>query len=784
MARQKRTLLLILAVIAACVIVYLNLLPKKLFHCSYSTVIYSSNGELMGATVSGDGQWRFPKDTLLPDKYIKALLLFEDKNFYYHPGFNPFSLVRAAYNNIKLGHVVSGGSTISMQVIRISRGGKSRTYLEKLYEIVLSTRLELRYSKREILGLYAAHAPFGGNIVGLRAAAWRYFGRNLNDISWAEAATLAVLPNAPSLIHPGRNREMLMQKRNRLLQRLAKKGYLAHNELELSLLEKIPDVPFNMPQMASHLLQRISEQFSNGTIKKTTIDASLQQNVTEIIERQMVPLRANYIYNAAAIVVNVDNGNVLAYVGNSKACDNEQRGNQVDIIDSKRSTGSILKPFLYAAALDAGEILPSTLLPDVPAIFSGYAPKNSSNTYDGAVNAQKALARSLNIPAVFLLKDYGVQRFYELLKKIGITTLNRTSDNYGLSLILGGAEAKLWDICSIYTGMVRSLKYFPSRSDMYSQNDYNQLHYFADVALVPPSDLKATGNIGAGAIWHTFNAMLEVNKPANESGWENYLSTWKVAWKTGTSFGFRDAWAVGLNSHYVVGVWVGNADGTGRPGLTGVDCAAPVMFEIFRSLDKYGWFSVPADDLVKMSVCAMSGHLASDICPVVDSVLIPAKGVNSSVCPYHKLIYTDKINHFRVNSECESIYNMNKITWFVLPPVMETYYKHKNPSYKTLPPFRKDCALANSQSIDFVYPNEGAKVFIPVNIKQEKEKVVFKVVHNNPNSHVFWHLDGFYVGKTCGVHEMALCPSAGYHELLVIDDCGEALKRHFTVLAK
>lgn len=758
------------------------ILPEKLFNCDYSTVIYSESGELLGATVANDGQWRFPADTLLPEKFVVSLSNFEDRYFFYHPGVNLYSLVRAAWLNLKAGEIVSGGSTISMQLMRLSRKSQSRTYLEKVKELFLATRLELRYSKNQILGLYAAHAPFGGNIVGLQAASWRYFGRKADGLTWAEAATLAVLPNAPSLIHPGKNRHSLLEKRDKLLKTLYERKIISKTDFELALLEPLPEKPYELPHLAPHLLQRIAKNNPKGTIAHTTIDASLQKQVSDLLERQMQNLRANYIFNAAVLVVDVENGNVLSYVGNSKPIKSQDHGNDVDIIMAPRSTGSILKPFLYAASLDAGEFLPAALIPDVPVIIAGYSPKNYSNTYDGAVPAKQALARSLNIPAVFLLREYGVTRFYDLLKKAGMSTLNRSPANYGLSLILGGAEGRLWEICSMYTGMVRSLKYYAQRSDKYTFKDFSKIHFLKENQESDKADITK-GIFGAGSIWHTFNAMLEVNKPQEEYGWEHYLSSWKVAWKTGTSFGFRDAWAVGLNSQYVVGVWVGNADGTGRPGLIGVECAAPIMFEVFRNFQKYGWFSMPADDMQQVSVCRKSGYLAAEICTETDSIWVPVAGENSSVCPFHKLISIDK-EGLRVTSECEPVFSTQRIPWFVLPPIMETYYKQKNSGYKVLPNFKPGCLNSGEVPMEFIYPNESAKIYLPVNIKETKENVVFKLAHHSPEKNVYWHLNGELAGQTKKKHELTLQPRSGRHILKVIDEDGNTLVRKFWIINK
>jgi len=779
-----KKLIIIFFIFGVCLFFYLNSLPHQLFGEPCSTVIFANNGQMLGASVAADGQWHFPENSSIPLKYEKALVLFEDRHFFYHPGVNPYSLFRAALMNIKAGKIIAGGSTLTMQVIRISRKGRSRNIYEKIIEIILATRLELRCSKHQILELYAAHAPFGGNTIGLEAASWRYFNRSAENLSWAEAATLAVLPNAPSLMHPGRNRSSLFHKRNRLLWRIYNTGIINKEMLDLSLIETLPERPNDLPQLAHHLLHRIEQTKPGGSITKTTLDPNLQIQVNSIIERHANNFSSNFIFNAAVLVADIGTGHVLAYVGNTKAFQKEDHGNDVDLITSHRSTGSILKPFLYAAALDEGDILPGSLIPDVPVIISGYSPKNFSSSFDGAVHAQRALARSLNIPAVLLLKQYGIKRFYDLLQSCGMSTLNRSSNDYGLSLILGGAEGSLWDICNMYTGLARSLRYFSQRSDRYSSADYHFLKYSEEKQQASGPKLDEKAIIGAGAIWQTFNAMLEVNKPEQESGWEYYLSAWKVAWKTGTSFGFRDAWAVGINSHYIVGVWVGNADGIGRPGLTGVDCAAPIMFEVFRELSTYGWFTTPFDDLEKAVICRKSGFLATDICTETDTLLVPPAGLNCRPCNFHKIINLDKTAKYRVSSLCESVYNMQQRIWFILPPMQEIYYRKKDPGYIPLPPYKKGCQPDARHVMDFIYPNENAVIYLPVNMEKNRESLVFRLAHHNSNITVYWHLDGFFAGQTRDIHQMALTPSQGKHVLTVVDEDGNMLTRKFEVISK
>jgi penicillin-binding protein 1C len=763
------------------VIWYLWCLPNPLFKDPVSTVLYSADRQLLGAMIAADGQWRFPAGDTVPAKFEKCILRFEDRHFYHHPGVNPVSLLRAVAVNVRHGKKVLGGSTLTMQLIRISRKGKDRNLYQKLVEIIEATRAELRYSKKGILALYAAHAPFGSNVVGLEAASWRYFGRSSSQLSWAETATLAVLPNAPALIFPGKNHEKLRIKRDRLLKELLDEGTLDQTTYALSLLEKIPSAPSEIPQLAQHLLGRTFNSPLRGSITQTTLDYNLQKQVGDIIEKHVHSLQFKGIGNAAALVADVETGDVLAYVGNARSDGKSENGHDVDVINAPRSTGSILKPFLYAAALDDGLILPGTLIPDIPAMWAGYSPKNYSNTFDGAVHAQRALSRSLNIPAVFLLKDYSVDRFYTLLKNCGMTTLDYPAGHYGLSLILGGGEATLWDVAGIYASMARTLNHFANNSGEYNNNDFHPLTY---VKAPSPAKIKLVkkGRFSAASIWLTFKALLEVNRPEEETGWESFLSSKQVAWKTGTSFGFRDGWAIGITPRYVVAVWVGNADGEGRPGLTGTDCAAPILFDIFQDLPAVKWFDQPYDEMRKIPVCRESGHRATELCTETDSVWVQLTGLKTISCPYHRLIHLDRTGKYRVTSECESPSAMRHVSWFVLPPVEEWYYKRKNAFYKPLPSMKPGCDSDDDiNPMEFIYPKEHAKVFIPVDIDNQKSRVVFDVAHRKAGVTIYWFLDGVFMGTTKDVHQMALAPEKGSHHLEIVDENGNTCSRNFVV---
>jgi penicillin-binding protein 1C len=776
-------------------VAYLFCLPDPLFDDPTSTVLEDRNQQLLGARIATDGQWRFPELDTVPEKFAKALIAFEDKRFPYHPGVDPLAIARAMRLNLSQGEVVSGGSTLSMQVIRLARKGKDRTIWEKLVEMVQATRMELRYSKGEILALYASHAPFGGNVVGLDAAAWKYFGRSAHQLSWAEAATLAVLPNAPALIHPGRNRDALKQKRNFLLEKLAEAGEMDSLSCELAKLEPLPAKPKALPQHAPHLMEKVHQEHLRYRPEKTrlvsTLDLSLQNRANQAVRQHYYRLRQNQIHNAAALILEVKSGDVLAYVGNTP-CQEADQGCAVDIIHAPRSTGSILKPFLYANMINEGELLPHTLVPDVPSYYAGYNPSNYNRVYHGAVPASRALARSLNIPSVRMLQEHGVGRFQDKLKQLGLSTLHRPASDYGLTLVLGGAEATLWDLTQAYAGMARTLNnhvYYGGRyePDAYRSPNFHQSQSRYRLAEGQFDRLQEDGPLSAAAIWHTFEAMVEVSRPETEQFWRQFASSRKIAWKTGTSYGFRDAWAIGLTPVYVIAVWVGNADGEGRPGLIGTQAAAPLMFDLFNSLGKAtSWFAEPVDEMEEVEICAQSGHRVSEHCPETRLAWIYEAGRRTRVCPYHQPVFLDPTATYRVNSDCELPLNMKKEVFFVLPPTQEVYYRQGHPDYLPLPDYREDCRekVAQNANVALIYPQAETRIYVPVELDGSLGSTVFEAAHRNAQSILYWHLDDRYMGKTTEIHEMEFQPSPGWHTLTLVDEAGEKVVRRFEILAE
>jgi penicillin-binding protein 1C len=755
--------------------------PLPVFRAPHSTVIEASDGSLLGARIAGDGQWRFPASGKIPDKFEKALLTFEDKWFYYHPGVNPVSILRALNNNIKAGEIVSGGSTITMQVARISRGNKPRNYKEKCIEILSALKLELFHSKKNILQLYASNAPFGGNTVGLEAAAWRFTGKSSADLTWAEAAALAILPNSPALVFPGRNQEILKKRRDDLLKRLHKRKYIDSLTMVLALDEPLPGGPKPLPSKAPHLSDHFY-QTNKGEMVRTTIDPVLQERATEILNAHQKDLAGNFIFNSACLIVEVETGNVLVYVGNNTLYDASVHSGDVDNIRSLRSTGSILKPFLYAGMQYSGDILPNSLIADIPTRFPGFSPKNFDETYSGAVGAGFALSQSLNIPAVKMLQKYNSGKLLELLHKTGFTGFNKPADHYGLSLILGGGETSLWDLTGAYASLSRVLNRFLNTNQYYKED------YHAPV-LIPRSGINTVKTedvdppLSASSIWLTYEALQKVNRPESESGWQYFASSPDLAWKTGTSFGFRDGWAVGTTPRYVVGVWVGNATGEGRPGLTGITAAAPLMFELVNIMGTGSWFKTPNEDLTMIRVCSKSGFRAGPDCQETMEVAACLNGLRSEACPYHRIVHLNNAKTFQVTSDCVSPADMKNESWFVLPPAMEYFYRKKHSGYRALPPPAPGCTGSTTISVmEFIYPTPGIKIFIPRDQTGELTRVITEVAHRNPSKKIFWHLDDKYIGITRFIHQIEILAGSGNHILTVVDEDGNTIKCGFEVI--
>jgi penicillin-binding protein 1C len=704
----------------------------------------------------------------VPEKFKEAVLCLEDSHFYHHPGVNPFSLLRALYQNISSGQTVSGASTITMQVARLMQP-KKRTYLNKALEILQALKIELLYSKNEILRLYLNHAPYGQNIVGYQAASLRYFQKMPEQLTWAEAATLAVLPNAPGLISPHTNPQLLRAKRDSLLGKLLAKGNIDQDTYRLALQEEVPKASKPFPMLAPHLAQFLKTREAKKTaIIRTNIKKEIQQRVENLVREHSIYLNRLGIHNAAALVAETQTGKVRAYVGSQNFFDESSQG-QVDGVRAPRSSGSLLKPFLYALSIDEGIILPQTLLNDTPTFYGAFSPSNADEKFSGMVTAKEALVRSLNVPGVRLLYTYGLYRFYSFLKSAGLTTLFRTADDYGLPLIIGGAETTVWDMAVLFRGLASGGQFRPLQILKISENSDRR---DAFPSLISP-----------GACYLTLNMLRELERPGAEYYWQQYQNQYPLAWKTGTSYGQRDAWAVGVSPQWVIAVWTGNFNGEGNANLAGSSCAGPLLFDIFNSLPKDPqkiWFEKPFKDLTLQEICQDTGFLAGEHCERRITVEVPASMKTLKICPYHHTIHVNNDQTYQVCSLCWQPGNHRKISCLNFPPDVVQYLRTRGQVISSIPPHNPSCpAQSESSPLQILYPPKNSRLWVPRDFNGRLQKVILRAAHREKSRILYWYLDNRFLGSSIDKHTKAVELRKGWHILEVIDEVGNRYRQRF-----
>jgi penicillin-binding protein 1C len=722
---------------------------------SYSRVVYDGSGNLLRVTLASDEQLRFPLTDSLPPKYIAALLCREDRRYFWHPGIDPAAVVKSAFVNIHAGKRVRGGSTITMQLVRLLHPRK-RTYLHKVLETTQALRISLRLSKHAVLKLYAACVPMGGNTVGVETAARRYFGKSLALITWSEAALLAVLPNAPSLIHLEKNRPLLKHKRDRLLYELCQQKVIDAPTRDMALLEELPQgadaLPFYAPHFTNYTLDRTTAQ-----VCTTTLDIKMQQSVEMVLASYSRRYGAVGIHNGAAIVIHTRTRRVHAYCGSQNFFDSLWQG-QVDGVQAPRSTGSLLKPYLAARALDLTEYSLESKLQDVPTYYGSFAPRNASGEFCGLVSLEEALVRSLNVPFVRLLYQYGVDNFYRDLKSAGFSHLFRLSEGYGLSIILGGAEASLWDLTRLFSSFGNSGVMKP-------------LQFLDSGKKVPPDSIQLFSD---GAAWQMLTTLNKLNRPGIEYYWQRFPQQIQVAWKTGTSFGQKDGWAIGVTPQWTVGVWIGNFNGTGNTMLGGAETAGPVLFDIFNALpfkDKGEWFNKPEYDLKPVTLCKQSGLCPGADCTDSISVERPANALKTKTCPFHRRYFVD-LNGYEVCSRCWNESSKKTVVRAIYPPVVQAILSKQGAAIDTVPAHALHCPIAHvSGEIEILYPTEGITVFVPRNFHGQREKIIFQA-EGSVGRKLFWYLDGAFLCQTLRYHSPAIALPPGHHQLVVQDDQG------------
>lgn len=776
-ARASRELTLagaLLPLIVTLLLFVLVPLPSPPPEDSYSTVFLDRNGGVLRVFLTTDEQWYLPPDpaTPVPPKLRAAVIRAEDRGFGLHPGFDPVSIARALLQNLRAGRIVSGASTITMQVARIL-DPKPRTIPAKILEMLQSIRLELAYTKEQILRLYLDHAPYGGNVVGYRAAATRYFGKLPDALTWAECATLAVLPRSPGRVSPDLDSVALRQSRDRLLRELRDAGAMDAASCEASVAEQAPTASHPFPLEAPHFTQmlRSRERIRSGLIR-TTLDIDLQKRVEEAVRAHLGYLELLGIRNAAVVVAETGSGYVRAYVG-SQGFDDAAGLGQVDGVMARRSSGSILKPFLYALAMDAGLILPQSVIEDVPSNFGAFHPKNIGFTYAGLVSASDALVRSLNVPAVRLLERYGYRDFYLFLRNAGMSTLFRSPDDYGLTLVLGGAEATLYELARMYRGLARG-------------GVFEGLRFTEEGARVPGIVLPRLLSPGACAL--TLDMLRELKRPGLEAWWESFASSRPVAWKTGTSYGNRDAWAVGVDPEWTVGVWVGNFTGEENANLQSGSCSAPLLFDVLAVLPRDAtteraqtWFSWEPEELGIERVCLDTGYLAGPACPATAYVPAPSHAEPLPICPFHRSAQLTLDGRYQVCSLCWEGDDHHEVSLLTYPPDVAQYLREQGRAVPPVPPHKPGCpSLSDEAVLRIVYPGEGLHLLVPREVTGERQSVTARAAHREETETLYWYLDEVYLGSTSKRHAMSLELRAGRHVLEVIDAQGNRARSSFT----
>lgn len=737
-------------------------LPSPLFVRDYSHVITDADGHILRVFINQEEQWQFPPDASLkiPEKLETSVLLFEDRYFYYHPGINPISIVLAARDNWRQGRIVRGGSSITMQVARLM-SPKKRTYIHKLKECFQALKMELFYSKKDILKAYLEHAPYGSNIVGFKAASLKYFDKYPEELSWAESALLAILPNAPGVLTPVKNRGLLKNKRDLLLKRLYRNGEMSEMEYRAAIHEFLPHTQYDFPFEATHLSRILKQQLPQQFAVKTTLDLNLQRQVQDIVHQHMSYYKSVGITNVAVLVADLETGKIRSYIGSQGFSDTVHQG-QVDGVRAPRSSGSILKPFLYAAAIDEGILHPETIIQDVPTFYGSFSPSNPLKTYDGVVRMRTALVRSLNIPAVRTLNTYGLDSFYHLLKLGGVSTLFRESDAYGLPLILGGAEVTLWDVTSLYRSLGRGGVLSPL--SVVETSDVGQVQGMSRRLFSP------------GASYQILDTLQNVNRPGIESYWKYYGGKWPLAWKTGTSYGQRDAWAVGVNPEWVIGVWVGDFGGEENKNLSGSKFAGPLLFDIFNELPKVErkkWFSMVYDDFREVLLCAETGYVSGPNCVKEYDELVPKFSKPLGVCSYHETLTVSRDTDYQVCSSCWVQGDYESVKHLVYPPNVMQYMFNSGQPLPKIPDHNPLCSESPvRRSLEIRYPKPNARLFVPKDIGNARQKITFDVAHMQPEKTVHWYLDDHYLGQTNHTHKLSTILKPGHHNLTVVDEDG------------
>jgi penicillin-binding protein 1C len=747
---------------AAATLVLLDLafpFPDARLHRAPAVVVLDRNGDALRVILPPDQKLRIPV-TLdeLPPELLRAVVVSEDRWFWRHPGVNPLAIARASLANLRAGRRVSGASTIPMQIARMAEP-KPRTLQGKVREAFRALQLARRYSKREQLELYLNMAPYGGNVEGIGAAAFVYFGKPPSQLSIGEIAFLTTLPRSPNRYDPLRDHARATRARDRVLRELRDRGAFTTAEISESMKAPLPAARRRMPFAAPHFCDYAVAQAPGRTRVATTLDPRVQALAEAQVAAHVPALRAWGVEQAAVVVIDNETRQVRAMVGSAGFFD-AARGGQNNGAVARRSPGSTLKPFLYAKAFDDGTLIPDAMLLDVPTDFSGYVPENYDGTYHGRVSARDALIQSLNSTAVRLLADDGVDDFVALLRRGGLQTLDRDPGKYGLPLILGGGEVRLLDLTNLYAtlaegGQYKDVVIFTTTS--HTQHSTALFSKEATSLLTP--------------------ILTELKRPDMPRAWQLTAEAPAVAWKTGTSYGHRDAWSVGYSGRYSIGVWVGNFDGHGQKGLSGSEFAAPLLFDLFRVLE--GGAARPRAqegvNVARIEVCAASRQLPTPYCKARMTVdTIPGR-TRLRACELHRPIFLDARSGQRLAGDCIASHPHVQVVATVQPPELVAWWRAQNQPYDALPPLDPSCGdlAAADAKPRIISPDATTPYRLRHDAPLEFQEILLSA-QTADAARLYWFEDGALVASGAAAQRLFLHPRRGTHTLVVVDDSGRS----------
>ncbi|NLI16684.1 MAG: penicillin-binding protein 1C [candidate division Zixibacteria bacterium] len=740
-------------------------LPLDQLYKPSATFIYSRDRTLLGAYISSDSYWRKPlKLSDISPLLQKSVLVCEDRWFYYHPGVNPVSLIQAAYDDIKAGKIVRGGSTITMQIARMMEP-KSRTLKAKIIEMLRAFQLELHFSKKELLELYFNMAPYGGNIEGVGAASYFYFGKPARELTASQAALLTSIPNSPQALRPDINLANSLNARKRVLGVMRANKIISENDYREALDEEIKGKKYKLPNIAPHLCNELLAKYRGSPEITCAVDLKTQSICEAVVNNFKGSLAMKGINNIAVVVIKNSTAEVVAMVGSCDFYDIQHEG-QVNGATAPRSPGSALKPFVYGMALDKGLVSPNMVIEDVPAYYSGYTPENYDRQYRGAVSVADALRNSLNVPAVHICAKVGQKNFFALLKKGGLSTLTRKDSDYGLPLILGSCEIELLDLTTLYSCLARG-------------GVYKKYHYLLDESSVDSVRL-----FSPAAAYILAEIMSELERPDFPSSWEFSPNIPKAAWKTGTSYGRKDAWSIGFNPTFTVGVWAGNFNGEPSPDLVGAEAAAPILFEIFRLIDTGSarrWFAEPIT-VDTRKVCAVSGMPPGPHCAAtVDELYIP--GVSPvTTCTIHKEILIDSLSGYRLCRYCSSGKHVKHVVYEDWPPKIATWLVKSGHAIAPIPEHNPDCTGTYAGDRPVINsPTEDVTYIIRGHIPLADQGITLEASVAAGSKKIYWFIDGELYAEAAPGQKVFYVPVPGSHKLVCTDDEGRSSSLIFTV---